>query len=104
MRVERLVTIRRTKDAQLSTLIFQLLLLVQSQVNLHGNADGGTHHRVVADAEEAHHLNVGGNARRTGELSVAVHAAQRVGHTVAGGTCSHVVGVQGATRTTTTGH
>ena len=34
------------------------LLLVQGQVNLDGDADSSTHHGVVTDAEEAHHLNV----------------------------------------------
>ena len=42
--------------------------------------------------------------RRTGKLSVAVHTTHRVGHTVRGGTGSHVVGVQGTARTTTRCH
>ena len=46
-----------------------------------GASHGATYHGVVADAEEAHHLNVRGNRRRTGKLSVGVHAAKRIGHT-----------------------
>ena len=67
--------------------------------NSHGN--GGTNHGVVTHADETHHFNVSGHGGRTGELSIAVHAAQRVGHAVRGGTCSHVVRVQGTARTTT---
>ena len=39
--------------------------------------------------------------RRAGELSVAVHTAHGVGHTIRSRTCSHVVGVQRTARTTT---
>ena len=45
-----------------------------------------------------------GHGGGTGELSVAVHAAQSVGHAVRGGTGSHVVRVQGTARTTTGSH
>ena len=39
------------------------------------------------------------NGRRTGELSVGVHAPHRVGHTVGSGTGRHVVRVKGTTGT-----
>ncbi len=39
--------------------IEMFLFLVQLQVELYGDGYGGTYHRVVADTEEAHHLNVG---------------------------------------------
>lgn len=46
----------------------QDLLLVQIEVSLHGASYGASHHGVVADAQEAHHLNVGGHRAGTGEL------------------------------------
>ena len=60
-----------------------------------------TYHWVVTNTQEAHHLNVSRNRRRTCELSVRVHTAQSVSHTVRSRTGSHVVWVQGTTRTTT---
>ena len=80
------------------------LLLVENEVNVHSASHRASHHRVVTDTEEGHHFNVGRNRRRTCELSVAVHTAESVGHTIRSGTCSHVIGVQGATGTTTGCH
>ena len=37
------------------------LLLVQSQVNIHGASYRATYHGVVAHTQEAHHLNVSRN-------------------------------------------
>ena len=37
------------------------LLLVQSQVNIHGASYRATYHGVVANTQEAHHLNVSRN-------------------------------------------
>ena len=58
------------------------LFLVQSEVNSHCDGHGSTHHGVVANTEESHHLNVCRNRRRTCELSIAVHTTHCVGHTV----------------------
>ena len=40
---------------------FKQLLLVESEVSLNSASNRATNHRVVTDAEEAHHLNVGRN-------------------------------------------
>ena len=48
----------------------QKLLLVQSQVDSYGDSYSSTYHRVVTHTEEAHHLYVSRNRRRTCELSV----------------------------------
>ena len=40
-----------------------------------------------------------GNGGRACELSVGVHSAHRVGHTVGSGACCHIVGVKGTSRT-----
>ena len=77
------------------------LFLVQGEVDSYGDSHGSTHHRVVTNTQEAHHLDVSRNRRRTCELSVRVHATQGVSHTVRSRTGSHVVWVQGTTRTTT---
>ncbi len=81
-----------------------LLLLVQRQVDGYGDGNGSTYHGVVTDTQEAHHLNVSRNRRGTCELSVAVHTTHGVCHTVRGRTGSHIIGVQGTTRTTTGGY
>ena len=54
----------------------------------------GAYHRVVAHADEAHHLDVSGNGRGARKLRVGVHTSHGVGHAVAGRTCRHVVGVK----------
>ena len=36
------------------------LLVIESQINVHGASYGATYHGVVTDAQEAHHLNVSG--------------------------------------------
>ena len=60
-------------------------LLVQSQSHIYGASYRTSYHRVVTDAEEAHHFNVGEYGRRTCKLSVRVHTAHGVGHTVRSG-------------------
>ena len=72
-------------------IIRRLLLLVQGEVDGHGDGDCGADHRVVTDAKEAHHLDVSGHRAGAGELSVGVHTAHRIGHTVRRRTCGHVV-------------
>ncbi len=69
-----------------------------------GHSHSHAHHGVISCADETHHLYVCGNRRRACELSVRVHAAHRVGHTVRSGTGSHVVGMQGAARTAAGGY
>ena len=72
--------------------------LLLSVLNSNGHGDGSANHGVVAHADQAHHLNVRRHGRGTGELSVAMHTAQGVGHAVGGGAGSHVVGMQGTAR------
>ena len=91
-----IIGLRESKDST--------LLLVQIEVSLYSTSYGATYHRVVADAEEAHHLNVSRNRAGTCKLSVRVHTAQSVGHTVRSGTSSHVVGMEGTACTTTRGY
>ena len=62
---------------------------------------GHTNHGVVTCTDETHHLNVSGNGGRACELRVAMHSSHGVCHTVAGGTCSHVIGVESSTCTAT---
>lgn len=40
---------------------FKQLLLIESEVSLNSASNRATNHRVVTDAKEAHHLNVGRN-------------------------------------------
>ena len=60
----------------------QKRLLVQSESNVNGASYSTANHRVVTHTEEAHHLNVSRNRRRTCELSVRVHTAESICHTV----------------------
>lgn len=57
-------------------------LLVQCLSNVNSASYCTAYHRVVADAEEAHHLHVGRNWWGTCELSVRVHTAHCVGHSL----------------------
>ena len=77
------------------------LLLVESQVDSYSDSYCCTYHWVVTNTQEAHHLYVSRNRRRTSELSVRVHTAESISHTVRSGTCSHVVWVQCTAGTTT---
>ena len=52
-------------------------LLAQCQCYVYSASYCTTYHWVVTDTEEAHHLNVSRYRRRTCELSVRVHTAQR---------------------------
>ena len=53
----------------------RFLFLIENQVYIYSTGNRTTYHRVVSDAEEAHHLNVSRNAGGTGKLSIAVHTA-----------------------------
>ena len=68
----------------------------EAVLDCNGNRNSSAYHRVVAHSEEAHHLNVSGYGRGACELSVRMHAAHGVGHTIGSGTCSHVIGMQGS--------
>ena len=70
------------------------VLLGHSLLNSNSDCYSHTDHRVVACAEEAHHLNVRGNGGGSCELRVGVHAAHGICHTIGSGTCSHVIGMQ----------
>ena len=59
-----------------------LQLLIQRSSNVNGASNCTTYHWVVTDAEESHHLNVCWNWWRTCELSVRVHTAHGVGHSL----------------------
>ena len=48
--------------------------LLQALRNSDGDGDGGADHRVVAHAQEAHHLHVRGHGGGTGKLGVGMHA------------------------------
>ena len=69
-------------------------LFLEGLFDRDGDGDGGAHHRVVAHADEAHHLDVRRNRGGTRELSVGVHAAHGVGHAVTRRTGRHVIGVK----------
>ena len=62
-------------------------LLLQGLLNSNGHGDGHADHGVVTCAQEAHHLNVGGDGGGTCELSVTVHTAHGIGQTVESGAC-----------------
>ena len=70
------------------------LTCLSSLFDRNGCRNGHTNHRVVACADKTHHLNVCGNRRRTCKLSVAVHTAHSICHTVGSRTCSHVIGMK----------
>ena len=69
-------------DAGLFLCIYVLELLVECKCYVHSTCNCATYHWVVTNAEEAHHLNVSRNRRRTCKLSVRVHTTHGVGHTV----------------------
>ena len=58
------------------------IMLFHGLLDGNGDSDGSADHRVVAHAEEAHHLDVRRYRRRTCELSVRVHTSHSIGHTV----------------------
>ena len=76
-------------------MLFEVKILLQGLLNSNGHGNGHADHGVVASAQEAHHLDVGGDGGGTCELSITMHTAHGVGHAVGSGTCSHVVGMQG---------
>ena len=57
------------------------LLLIECEIYIDGARHRATYHRVVADAEEAHHLYVSRHGGRASELCVRVHTAEGIGHT-----------------------
>ena len=59
---------------------FSLLLQALGDRNCH--SDGRADHRVIAHAEEAHHLHVRGHRGGAGELSVGMHTAHCICKTV----------------------
>ena len=73
-------------------------LLLHGLFDGDGDSDGRADHRVVAHAEEAHHLDVRRNGAGARELRIGVHTAHGVGHAVGGGAGGHVVRVQRAAR------
>ena len=79
------------------TLVFKRLRgLFEALLHRHGTRHGSTHHGVVAHADEAHHLHVGGHGGGARELGVAVHTAHGIGQTVGSRAGGHIVGMQGA--------
>ena len=57
-------------------------LLFHRLLDSNSYSNGSTYHWVVTHTEEAHHLNVSRNRRRTCKLSVRVHTTKGIGHTV----------------------
>ena len=83
----------------LSDFMFLELTSLSSFLDGYSNSYGSTYHRVVAHADQTHHLNVCRYGGRTSELRVRVHTAQSIGETVRSGTCSHVIGMQSTSGT-----
>ena len=75
---------------------FQKQLLLGSLFNSNSASNGCTNHRVVAHADETHHLNVCRNRGGTCRLKpcIGVHTAHGIGHAVRGRTGSHVIRMQ----------
>ena len=63
-----------------------------------GAGDGRADHRVVANADEPHHLDVRRDRGRTGKLRVAVHTAHGIGQAVGSRAGGHIVRVERAAR------
>ena len=63
-------------------LLYISFLFIQSKSHVYGASHCAAYHRIVTYTEEAHHLNVCRNGTGACELSVAVHTAHRIGHTV----------------------
>ena len=57
-------------------------LLPHSFLNSNSNSNRSTYHRVVTHTQESHHFYVSRNGWRTSELSVTVHTAHCVRHTI----------------------
>ena len=77
-------------SSQMRLFLSLKLLLIKRLLNGNRACNGHTNHRVVARAYKTHHLNVSRNGRRTGKLSVGVHTAHSIGHTVGRGACRHI--------------
>ena len=56
--------------------------LLQGLLNSNSHGNGHTDHGVVTGAQEAHHLNMGRDGGRAGELSVTVHTAHGIGQAI----------------------
>ena len=96
------VWLRHKKNRRQMPAAFWMQLITQSELSslcslFDGNCGGNGHtdHRVVARADQTHHLNVSRNGGRTGKLSVRMHTAHGIGHTVGSRTCGHVIRMQG---------
>ena len=83
---------------------FRTFRLLFAFSNSNGHSHSRTDHWVVAHAEESHHFHMGGHGAGASKLSVGVHPAHGVSHTVGGRAGCHIVRVQGAARTTAGGH
>ena len=59
------------------------------------NSNGHTNHRVVAGADEAHHVYMGRYGGGTSELCITMHTAEGIGHTIGSRAGSHVIWMQG---------
>ena len=69
----------------------------KSSVSLRSsNSTGDSHadHRVVAGADQTHHLDVSRDGGGASELGITVHTAHGVSQTIGSGACSDVVGVR----------
>ena len=78
--------------------------MVECQIDIHGTCHRATHHGVIANAQESHHLYVGRYGAGSCKLSVGVHTSQRVCHAIAGRTGCHVVGMKSAASTASAGY
>ena len=88
-------TLRRNGRFLEATKLRVLLRFFDSDSHRDGRAD----HRVVAHAEEAHHLDVRRNGAGARELRIGVHTAKCICEAIRSRTCSHVIGMQGTAGT-----
>ncbi len=78
--------------------IYAVFRSLHSLFNSNCAGNGSANHRVVAHADQTHHLDVCRNGGGACKLCVRVHSAHRVGHAVGCRTCCHVVRVEGSAR------
>src|SRR5699024_5489530 len=89
----------------LTIALYRLILILLelpslgSFLNGNGNSDCHTNHGVVSCSDQTHHLHMSRYGRRTCKLSVRMHTAQCICHTVGSGACRHVVRMKGTSCT-----
>ena len=82
----------------------RLLPFLPRLLKSHGHGDRGPDHRVVAHADEAHHLHMRRNRGRAGKLGIGVHPPHGVGHAVGSRAGAYIIRMEGATGAAAGGH